>query len=109
MDSSEFAVAKAFRSLGTRESGAAAREQVLRALETHSVVVLNFDDAHPTPSFADELVGRLAGALGADAFRQRIKIVGLGAAERSLLQHVIMRRLSAANAESRQLQDDEVY
>jgi STAS-like domain of unknown function (DUF4325) len=109
MPSSEFVVATAFRPLGTRESGVQARQQVLRALEEHSVVILNFSDAHPTPSFADELVGHLAGALGAQAFRERVKIVGLGAAERSLLQHVVMRRLPGANAESRQLQEDEIY
>jgi hypothetical protein len=107
MSLSEFAVATAFRSLGTRESGMEARQQVLKALEDNSVVVLDFNDAHPTPSFADELVGRLASVLGAEAFKQRIKIVGLGAAERSLLQHVVMRRLAAANVECAAFQEDE--
>jgi hypothetical protein len=93
MISSDFAVATAFHSLATRESGAKARDAVLQALASHAVVTLDFEGAHPTPSFADELVGRLAESLGDHAFRTRVRIVGVGAAERPLLEQVISRRL----------------
>lgn len=93
MTSFEFAIATAFRSLATRESGAEARQSVLQALEWHPLIVLNFDGAHPSPSFADELVGKLAAILGANAFRERVQIVGVGDAERLLLNHVIAQRL----------------
>ena len=93
MSSSNFAVATAFRSVATRESGALARKAVLQALEEHPVVTLDFTGAHPTPSFADELVGRLAEALGEAAFRQRVRFVGYGPAERLLLNQVVLRRL----------------
>jgi hypothetical protein len=90
---SEFKIAAEFSPLGTRENGAKAREEVLRALEAHSRVTLDFTDAHPSPSFADELVGKLAAILGQIAFKQRIFLTGVGPSERSLLQHVVMKRL----------------
>jgi hypothetical protein len=93
MTSSKFPVATAFRSLRTRESGSEARQAVLEALKRNDEVVLDFTDAHPTPSFADELVGHLAAFLGESVFRGRVRITGVGETERPLLQQVIRRRL----------------
>lgn len=93
MSSSEFKVTRDFRSLTTRESGVKARISVLRALESGSVVVLDFSDAQPSPSFADELVGGLAATLGRDAFVRRVRIVGVDQAVRPLLNHVVASRL----------------
>jgi hypothetical protein len=89
----DFVVSREFQSLATRESGARAREAVLEALESHESVTLDFTGAHPTPSFADELVGRLASALGEACFRTKVRIVGADDAERTLLNQVVMRRL----------------
>lgn len=93
MTSRDIVLTEAFKSLATRESGAKARETVLEALGDHESVTLDFTGAHPTPSFADELVGRLASALGESCFRQKVRIVGAGEAERTLLNQVVSRRL----------------
>ena len=93
MSSSEFKIAGDFHSLTTRENGVKARISVLRALESNSFVVLDFSDAQPSPSFADELVGGLAAALGRDAFLQRVRIVRIDEAVRPLLNHVVANRL----------------
>lgn len=96
MTSFEIVVASTFRSLSTRENGAQARQTVIEALATHQVVTLNFLGAHPSPSFADELIGRLASDLGESIFRQRMRITGIGDAERSLFQYVVSQRLRRA-------------
>jgi hypothetical protein len=93
MSSSEFKIAGDFRSLTTRESGVKARISVLRALESDSFVVLDFSDAQPSPSFADELVGGLAATLGRDAFLRCVRIVGIDEAVRPLLNHIVANRL----------------
>jgi hypothetical protein len=82
-----------FRSLATRESGAMARELVLERLRDSTSVVIDFTDAHPTPSFADEFLGRLVESLGEVGFRASIKVQGADAETRPLLQQVITRRL----------------
>jgi hypothetical protein len=94
MHFSNFTVIRDFPSLATRESGMQARQIVLGALEDHSHVTLDFSGAHSTPSFADELVGKLAAILGKSAFRSRVRVIGVDDAERILLQHVIARRMS---------------
>jgi len=93
MTSFDLVVKHQFPSLATRESGAKARAAVLSALEVHETVTLDFTGAHPSPSFADELVGRLASALGESCFRTKIRIVGADDAERVLLNQVVSRRL----------------
>ena len=93
MNSFEFKIAKDFRSLTTRESGASARISVLGALESGASVVLDFTDARPSPSFADELVGGLAAKLGKEAFLRRVQIIGIDDAVRPLLNRVVATRL----------------
>lgn len=100
MSSSEFNVVSEFHSLTTRESGAKARLCVLHALESDSFVVLDFSDAQPSPSFADELVGGLAASLGRDAFVRRVKIIGIDEAVRPLLNHVVANRLKQGRSAS---------
>jgi len=92
MSSNEVLV-REFRSLATRESGAAAREFVLERLKESAFVVLDFTGAHPSPSFADEFVGRLAEVLGAIRFNASIRVRGANRETRPLLQQVISRRL----------------
>ena len=82
-----------FPSLATRESGAIARELVLKRLRDSPLIIIDFTGAHPTPSFADEFLGRLAESLGESDFRASIKVQGADAETRLLLQQVVMRRL----------------
>jgi len=100
MSSSEFQVISDFGPLSTREAGARARSSVLSAMEIAAVVTLDFTDARPSPSFADELVGGLAAKLGREVFLRRVRIVGLDAAVRPLLNHVVATRLKQSQAAS---------
>jgi hypothetical protein len=87
----------------TRESGAAARELVLQQLSQagDAPVSLDFEGIEPTPSFADEFVGRLAEELGEECFRKRVRFVNLREPARTLLQNVVTKRLRAGNDPSR--------
>ena len=98
MTSFEFNIAREFRCLTTRESGASARIIVLRALEAGASVTLDFTDARPSPSFADELVGGLAAKLGKEAFLRRVRIIGIDEAVRPLLNRVVATRLKQGQA-----------
>jgi STAS-like domain of unknown function (DUF4325) len=100
MSSSEFKVISDFGPLSTREAGARARIGVLNAMEIAAVVTLDFTDARPTPSFADELVGGLAAKLGREVFLRRVRIVGIDAAVRPLLNHVVATRLKQSQTAS---------
>jgi STAS-like domain of unknown function (DUF4325) len=100
MSSSEFKVISDFGPLSTREAGAHARSSVLNAMEIVAVVTLDFTDARPTPSFADELVGGLAAKLGKEVFLRRVRIVGIDAAVRPLLNHVVATRLKQSRPTS---------
>jgi STAS-like domain of unknown function (DUF4325) len=98
MNSSEFKVISDFGPLSTREAGARARVRVLSTMETAAVVTLDFTDARPSPSFADELVGGLAAKLGREVFLRRVRIVSIDAAVRPLLNHVVATRLKQSQA-----------
>lgn len=98
MSSFEFNIASEFRSLTTRESGASARTIVFRALESGASVILDFTDARPSPSFADELVGGLAAKLGKEAFLRRVRIIGIDEAVRPLLNRIVATRLKQGQA-----------
>ena len=100
MSSSEFKVISDFGPLSTREAGAHARISVLNAMEVAAVVTLDFTDARPSPSFADELLGGLAAKLGREVFLRRVRIVGIDAAVRPLLNHVVATRLKQSRATS---------
>lgn len=80
----------------TRSDGRLARQAAQQALEEVAVVVLDFRDLRVTPSFADELVGRLAAELGAETFRARVRAENLNDTTRVLLRHAVRRRLSEA-------------
>jgi len=86
----------------TRESGAAARELVLRQLSlVDHPVTLDFEGIEPTPSFADEFVGRLAEELGEECFHKRVRFVNLKDPARLLLQNVVTKRLRSGTEPSR--------
>jgi hypothetical protein len=82
------------RKFATRENGAHARQAILLALsKAEGAVTLDFEGIEPTPSFADEFVGRLAEELGSNEFRARVRFINLEESTRLLLQTVITKRL----------------
>lgn len=78
--------------VSTRPNGVEARTYVLSALKDHDIVELDFDGAHPTPSFADECVGVLCATIGWDAFRQRIRLTNVSDDSRGIIKHVVVKR-----------------
>ncbi len=82
----------------TRRSGVVARNLVLNLLrETHRPVVLDFAGVGMTSaSFADELVGKLAGELGPVTFMESIRLENMDSLTRNLVNRSITRRLTAA-------------
>lgn len=78
----------------TRSDGRLARQAAQQALEEVAVVVLDFREFRVTPSFADELAGRLATELGSEVFRERVSAENLDDTTRVLLRHAVRRRLS---------------
>ncbi|MGF6903921.1 STAS-like domain-containing protein [Paraburkholderia sp. GAS348] len=84
--------------VSTRPNGVDARTYVLNALKDHDIVELDFQDAHPTPSFADECVGVLCATIGWEAFRQRVKLTNVSDDSRGLIKHVIVKRRTEHHA-----------
>ncbi len=78
--------------MATRLNGMEAREYLLAMLREHDVVVLDFENSAPTPSFADECVGRLAQTLGFGSFKSRIRMANVPNPAKPLIKHVVMRR-----------------
>lgn len=66
--------------------------EIERMLPKYELIVLDFGGHTPTPSFADQFVGGLAGKLGLDEFRRRIKIANAPSDALSLLRHVILKK-----------------
>lgn len=96
---------------GTRETALALRRKIIALLTTQDreqanvptqttdlTVTLNFADVKSaSSSFLDELLGRLAFYLGADAFYRRIKISNLLPELATMANVVIAQRLSGVN------------
>ena len=82
----------------TRRSGLEVRNLVVNLLrETHRPVVLDFDGVGMTSaSFADELVGKLAGELGAVKFMESIRLENMDSLTRNLVNRAITHRLTLA-------------
>lgn len=78
--------------LATRPNGVEARRSIMSALEEHEVVELDFINAFPSPSFADECVGVLCQTMGTSAFKERVKLTNVSDEVRPLLRHVLSRR-----------------
>lgn len=78
----------------SRSSAIQAREQVLSLLEQIKTIEIDLTDVNFTPSVADELIGGLVLALGADTFKQKIKILNASESQMALMKHVIARRLT---------------
>ena len=78
--------------LATRLNGREARDFVLACLREHEVVVLDFEHFAPSPSFADECVGRLAQTIGLGSFKSRIRMANVPEPAKPLIKHVVLRR-----------------
>ena len=87
--------------LTTRPVGARARTMLLRLLEQHDAVQIDFHCKSLTPSFADECIGQLAAQVGLSAFKARVKLSNISASDRPLVKHVILTRCSASASGSR--------
>jgi hypothetical protein len=84
--------------VSTRPNGVAARNYVLNILKDHSVVELDFRDAHPSPSFADECVGVLCATIGWEEFKARVKLTNVPDDSRALMKHVMVKRRNEHHA-----------
>jgi hypothetical protein len=87
---------------GGREPARALRRKIETLLiELEEPLILDFDDiTFATSSFFDELLGRLASAMGADNFRLRIQIVNLTPELRDMANVTIGQRLDEVREDS---------
>ncbi|MDN7125057.1 STAS-like domain-containing protein [Pseudidiomarina sp. 1APP75-32.1] len=85
-----------FETLSSRECGAAARVQLVQAMQaSDSKVVLDFNLKSMSPSFADECLGILVKSVGLNVFKTRIELKNVTPSTKALIKHVIHKRLSA--------------
>lgn len=84
--------------MASREVGDLALADMVKALNESDVLELDFGGVSPSPSFADQAVGNLAGRLGLDEFRRRVRIKNAPPDAAPLLRHVILRKVSLARA-----------
>jgi len=79
----------------SREEGKAARGWLRGLLELHGGIELGFDGVEVlTPSFADEVFGKLLDELGEDRFRQTIRFSGGTSEVRTLVNQILRIRLA---------------
>lgn len=78
--------------LATRPNGVEARTVLSGLLQTHDVLELDFRDASPTPSFADECLGGLCRILGLPAFKQRVRLTNVPEEIKPLIRRVVLTR-----------------
>ncbi len=69
------------------------RQQILHLLEKYDTVKIDLEGTLLTPSIADGVIGAIAQELGKDTFKAKVKLINLNESQRSLLKHVIARRL----------------
>ncbi len=64
-------------------------------VDPETAIVLDFGEVKSaSSSFLDEILGRMAEDLGPEAFRQKIKVVGMSELIESMANVVISQRLS---------------
>lgn len=86
-------VSDTFQHTSTRAEGIEARGALLTLLNTHDAVELNFAHTQTTVSFIDECLGVLAEKMGKDNFNQKIILKNISPTLKSLLAHILTRRL----------------
>ena len=86
---------------GTRQSGAAIRNEVINITkQTDSVVLLDFNGVSViSSSFADEFIGKLAVEFGFIGFTQRFRLVGMNGTVEAIANRSVSQRLGVGNGE----------
>ena len=84
-----------FKQTSTRAEGIEAREKLLQLLKTHGRLELDFADTQITVSFIDECLGVLAESMGKTIFNQKISLTNISPTLKSLLTHIMTRRLGS--------------
>lgn len=101
----EFRLARFGHDLLTRDRAAPVRAELRRemeALESGGQLVVDMDGVGAiTPSFADELLGRLLLEVGETTFRARIKLRTSDATVRLLVNRVLAQRAAEARGAGR--------
>jgi hypothetical protein len=77
----------------TREAGVKLRDFLIEQLSLYASLELDLSEVLLTPSVADEAIGILAKMLGKDQFLEKIKFVNITEEQKSIIIHVISRRL----------------
>jgi len=101
-------VAQECISTGMRGPAQHLRQRVLSELSQGAeLLTLDFRSVeNATSSFLDELLGRLASELGAEAFRRKVRIVGLNELIERMANVVIHQRLEGLTAPIANTQKD---
>ena len=90
-----FRLAERGEFLGSRKLGAEIRHELEAALDHGKNVVVDFERiTMVSHSFADELIGKLAAALGLEAFRLRMRLIKVVPEIAPILRYVISNRLA---------------
>jgi len=86
---------------GTRQSGAAIRNEVINITkQTDSVILLDFSGVSViSSSFADEFIGKLAVDFGFIGFTQRFRLVGMNPTVQTIANRSVAQRLGVGNGE----------
>jgi len=84
-----------FKQTSTRAEGIEAREKILQLLKTHDRLELDFANTQITVSFIDECLGVLAENMGKEKFNQKINLTNISPTLKSLLTHIMTRRLGS--------------
>lgn len=88
-------ISETFKQTSTRAEGIEAREKLLQLLKTHDKLALDFAHTQITVSFIDECLGVLAENMGKEKFNQKISLDNISPTLKSLLTHIMTRRLQA--------------
>lgn len=88
----ELSLKKLIKNEASRNRAIKARAHILSLLQKFDVIEINILGVNFTPSVADEIMGGLAQLLGADAFKNKIKITNASESQLALMKHVIARR-----------------
>lgn len=97
MTTSRFVILEEASVLATRSAGRDLRAILMDRLQDSAHVVLDFHDVPLTPSFADEFLGVTIETIGREQFKQRVTMVNLSEAAKSLVRHILNSRARAAN------------
>jgi hypothetical protein len=98
-------ISEHFDTLSSRGLGEKARTELLSKINEEGITVtLDFNFESLSPSFADEFIGIVAFNLGLANFKKKIKMINLNESSKSIIKHVIGRRISEKNEQESLIQ-----